>query len=216
MKVYLLLFFVVLSSASFGQEFKPYDYQIPNEVPVRYQRDPLKEYDRVLATLADEDVKELHKERFAEMVAFGSNRKFETGEVYMGWDRIEDYLNDVLAELNKYTDDDLSQLYIYFIRSPEVNAFTTPDGTIFVTAGLLASLENESSLASILGHEVSHYLEEDSKNSFFNNLKAFTRRNRNKAELSIRAAHDNQDHEKRCDDYGWHLASKACSAICCL
>ncbi len=42
------------------------------------------------------------------------------------------------------------------IESPQVNAFALPGGYIFVHAGLLRTLRDESQLAAILGHEVAH------------------------------------------------------------
>lgn len=40
------------------------------------------------------------------------------------------------------------------------NAMALPDGRIFVTSGLLASVENEAQLATVLGHEIAHVIEE--------------------------------------------------------
>jgi Zn-dependent protease with chaperone function len=45
------------------------------------------------------------------------------------------------------------------LRDPMVNAFALPNGSIYVTTGLLALLENEAQLAGILGHETSHVFE---------------------------------------------------------
>ncbi|MEZ0371220.1 MAG: M48 family metallopeptidase, partial [Candidatus Sericytochromatia bacterium] len=42
------------------------------------------------------------------------------------------------------------------IDSKEINAFTIPGGTIFVTTELLKYLHNEAELASVLGHEIGH------------------------------------------------------------
>ena len=42
------------------------------------------------------------------------------------------------------------------LRDPMVNAFALPNGSIYVTTGLLALLENEAQLASVLGHEITH------------------------------------------------------------
>ncbi len=40
--------------------------------------------------------------------------------------------------------------------SETINAFALPGGQIFITAALLARLENEAQLAGVLGHEVGH------------------------------------------------------------
>jgi predicted Zn-dependent protease len=42
------------------------------------------------------------------------------------------------------------------LRDPMVNAFAEPNGTIYVTTGLLSALENEAELAGVLGHELTH------------------------------------------------------------
>lgn len=42
------------------------------------------------------------------------------------------------------------------LRDPMVNAFAFPSGSIYVTTGLLAVLEDEAQLASVLAHEVAH------------------------------------------------------------
>jgi predicted Zn-dependent protease len=42
------------------------------------------------------------------------------------------------------------------VRDVEPNAFTLPDGQVYVNTGLLAFLENEAMLAALLGHEVNH------------------------------------------------------------
>ncbi len=42
------------------------------------------------------------------------------------------------------------------LRDPMVNAFALPNGSVYITTGLLALLENEAQLASVLGHETAH------------------------------------------------------------
>lgn len=42
------------------------------------------------------------------------------------------------------------------LRDPMINAFALPNGSIYVNIGLLAILENEGELASVLGHEITH------------------------------------------------------------
>ena len=45
------------------------------------------------------------------------------------------------------------------IDSPNINAFAAPGGYIVLTLGLYQLLENESQLAAILAHEISHVIE---------------------------------------------------------
>ena len=42
------------------------------------------------------------------------------------------------------------------IRDPTLNAFAMPNGRIYVHTGMLAQVQNESQLATILGHEMTH------------------------------------------------------------
>ena len=42
------------------------------------------------------------------------------------------------------------------IDDPVVNAFAIPGGHIYVTRGILAHLDNEAELASVIGHEIGH------------------------------------------------------------
>ena len=45
----------------------------------------------------------------------------------------------------------------HLLADPQtVNAFALPGGQVFITAGLLSSLETEGQLAGVLGHEVGH------------------------------------------------------------
>src|SRR6185295_1908475 len=42
------------------------------------------------------------------------------------------------------------------INDPSINAFALPGGPMFIHTGLLASLDNESQLAGVMAHEMSH------------------------------------------------------------
>ena len=47
----------------------------------------------------------------------------------------------------------------FVLRDPVPNAFTLPNGSIYVDTGLLAVLENEAQLAAVLAHEETHVLD---------------------------------------------------------
>jgi predicted Zn-dependent protease len=44
------------------------------------------------------------------------------------------------------------------LRDPVPNAFALPNGSVYVNTGLIALLDNESQLASVLAHEITHVL----------------------------------------------------------
>ena len=48
------------------------------------------------------------------------------------------------------------------LRDPMVQAFALPNGSVYVTTGLLSLLENEAQLAAVLGHETAHVFERHS------------------------------------------------------
>lgn len=49
------------------------------------------------------------------------------------------------------------ELRFYTVLSPDVNAFATAQGMVFVNVGLVAQVEDEAQLAFILSHEIIHY-----------------------------------------------------------
>lgn len=44
----------------------------------------------------------------------------------------------------------------HVLRSPVSNAFALPNGSIYLSVGLLAHLDDEAELAQVMGHEISH------------------------------------------------------------
>jgi len=62
-------------------------------------------------------------------------------------------LGEQLARLSKRPDLDY---HFFIIEDPTVNAFALPGGYVYVHTGLLATVESESELASVLGHEIGH------------------------------------------------------------
>ena len=43
------------------------------------------------------------------------------------------------------------------LDTKDINAFACPGGIVFVTKGLIDTLENEDELAAVLAHEIGHY-----------------------------------------------------------
>ena len=74
-------------------------------------------------------------------------------------DELTNYVNKVAKNILKREKNLYKQLQFYVLKNNSVNAFSTDQGIIFVTTGLLAQLENEAQLAFILAHEVAHFTE---------------------------------------------------------
>jgi len=75
-------------------------------------------------------------------------------------DPLGQYVNEVADVVLKAQPTLREKLQFYVMRSAEVNAFTTDQGIIFISMGLLSQLENEAQLAFILCHEIVHYQKE--------------------------------------------------------
>lgn len=86
-----------------------------------------------------------------------SKRLDESGELY-AFSVITDYVNTVARRL---LPDELKQrkdfsLDVRVIRNPLLNAFALAHGAIYVHTGMLAKMDNEAQLATILAHELTH------------------------------------------------------------
>ena len=56
---------------------------------------------------------------------------------------------------------DIQRLRFTVFRDPSLNAFAMPNGRVYIHTGLLARLENEAQLATVLGHELTHVTNRD-------------------------------------------------------
>lgn len=72
--------------------------------------------------------------------------------------RVQQYVNQVGRWLSLQTERPDLPWQFGVLESSDVNAFATPGGTIFITRGLLQKLDNESELAGVLAHEMTHVL----------------------------------------------------------
>ena len=59
------------------------------------------------------------------------------------------------------------------LRDPQPNAFALPNGSIYVTTGLMTLLDNESQLAAIIAHELTHVMRRHTYLSNRSNRKKF-------------------------------------------
>lgn len=64
-----------------------------------------------------------------------------------------DHIGQELARVSERTE---LTWHFRVIDSPVVNAFAIPGGYIFVTRGILATLNSDAQLAGVLGHEIGH------------------------------------------------------------
>lgn len=93
------------------------------------------------------------------------------GGLWMTMERVEDrlktsgqvipdkelqaYVNDLTCRL---AGDYCGQIRTYAVRRPGFNASMAPNGFMTIWSGLILRSENEAQLATVVGHEVAHYL----------------------------------------------------------
>jgi predicted Zn-dependent protease len=73
-------------------------------------------------------------------------------------ERLQRYVNHVGRWLASQTERADLPWKFGVLEAPELNAFATPGGHVFVTRGLLAQMRNEAELAGVLAHEIAHVL----------------------------------------------------------
>jgi predicted Zn-dependent protease len=95
---------------------------------------------------------------FLEGIHYSIDEMLHSGRVIYG-DEITLYLNSVAQKLLKDDATLQKELRFYTLKSNVSNAFSTNQGIVFVTTGLISQLTNEAQLAYVLAHEISHYTE---------------------------------------------------------
>lgn len=77
--------------------------------------------------------------------------------------QLDQYMQGILCRLAA---DYCRDIRVYVIRKPYFNATMAPNGMLQVWSGLLLRVGNEAQLASVLGHELGHYLKRHSLKGF--------------------------------------------------
>jgi predicted Zn-dependent protease len=70
--------------------------------------------------------------------------------------RLDIYINKVGKNLARFSSRPELNYSFAVLDSEDVNAFACPGGYIFVTLGAIKKMKNESQLAGVLAHEISH------------------------------------------------------------
>jgi len=95
---------------------------------------------------------------FIEQVNYNIDELLKSGLVTYG-DEVTTYIQKIGDRLAD-TDPELKgKLRFYTLNANEANAFSTNQGMVFVTTGLIAQMTNEAQLAFVLAHEIIHYRE---------------------------------------------------------
>jgi len=148
-----------VTSIAQTQDFNNYQLlQSSGTLPQEVLTPSSQKYKKELEQLAQQDLgKKAQKGRstFALESNFVLDQMLRSGLVLFN-DPVGKYLQEVVDKIKKANPQLTKELRVYTVRSTAVNAFATDRGSIFVTLGLLARLENEAQLAFILCHEIVH------------------------------------------------------------
>lgn len=125
----------------------PPDFSISTKSKIEHD---LKENDR--------DLSNKKKAVFVKGIHERIDLLLHSGNVVYG-DEISSYVSKIASNLLKNNPELLAKLRFYTFKSNETNAFSTDQGIVFVTTGLIAQLASEAQLAYVLSHEIAHYTE---------------------------------------------------------
>ncbi len=76
------------------------------------------------------------------------------GSIYAD-DRLQRYVQQVMDRLYpEYK----GSIIVKVVDSPSLNAFALPNGSIYINTGMLARLDNEAQMATVLAHEGVHFI----------------------------------------------------------
>ncbi|HUF55994.1 MAG TPA: M48 family metalloprotease [Thermohalobaculum sp.] len=70
--------------------------------------------------------------------------------------QVQAYVRDIGRRIAAVSDQPNASWTFTVLDSPEINAFATPGGYVYVTRGLVALAEDEAELASVIAHEIGH------------------------------------------------------------
>jgi len=121
--------------------------------------DPPQLHAQNLPTLGDtgrEDLSPIMERKLGEEIMFGIRSDTD----FVDDEPASEYLNDFgarLLEVHQEARGDANFDFFFFtVRDPTINAFALPGGFIAVHSALIIMAQNESQLASVLGHEIGH------------------------------------------------------------
>jgi len=116
--------------------------------------------------------------------------------------------------VNRITDDILKgnpvrrNIHVFVLKSTQMNAFTFNNGYIFVNTGLLARINNESQLAFILAHEISHYLLKHVFKAYKKGKESANNKDENEEEENFETMRFSRTQESEADLNGLELIKK--------
>ncbi len=204
LKIYFTLFILVSIGFVYGQQ------DLNNFVPLTAVGDIPPDFYVRTAEKVQEDMK-VRKEKltnsqqkvFLNGIHYGVDEILQSGLVIYG-DEISNYVTKVAHKVLEKEPDLKKSLRFYTVKSNVSNAFSTDQGIVFVTTGLISQISSEAQLAYILAHEISHYIEKHVVEGF-----EFRTRNRGLNSQILQLSQYSKEKEFEADSLGVSLFKKA-------
>ena len=157
---------LLFSGSSFSQVIGPESFkplQSAGKVP-DYFRQPLKDQENSFERFLEQGKDKKAQEKVLNMFRYSNyhvREKFNAGFVLFG-ETLSDYVQAVTAHILKSNPQLPSDIKVFVMRAPDVNAATYAPGIILVNIGMLAHVNSEAELASVLCHEMAHFTQKHS------------------------------------------------------
>jgi len=155
-----LLVMLAMTSAAIAQA--DFDHYVPLQSKGPVPEDFSIETSQKIKNAGNErrgDLTAKEQKVFVEQVNYTIDELLKSGLVTYG-DDVTNYVQSI-GDRRTASDEDLKgKLRFYTLNTNEANAFSTDQGMVFVTTGLIAQMTNEAQLAFVLAHEIIHYQEE--------------------------------------------------------
>ena len=77
----------------------------------------------------------------------------KSGQIYQD-DTLKNYMQEIMDRLYP---EFKGKIKVRLLKDPVLNAFALPNGSIYINIGLIAALDNEAQIATVLAHEGIHF-----------------------------------------------------------
>ena len=101
-------------------------------------------------------------------------REIRRDPAYLDDAEVAEYANSLGARLTARSDSARQEFEFFVVRDGQINAFALPGGYIGVHTGLILATSNESELAGVLAHEISHVTQRHISRAVFASQRAST------------------------------------------
>lgn len=166
---YIILLFLLLTQQGLGQQNPYMGRPLANELPEQYKIDDLQLRAHIKSSFPAEYQIEKYERlihRYSDQQAYLISKFIQTGKLYTNWQDLEEYVNRVMQEVLPADLKDNPNIHAYVLKDGDFNAAMTASGHFFINIGSFEYLEDEASLAALIAHELSHYIQRHNAHRF--------------------------------------------------